>query len=188
MNQTTTVENHIDTKYLKTCLYDIESFDIDESDESIFTSSDGSDNSLNISSSESEENKPKSESKENKPSSEPDIFDPSSDAILDTIPLEPKEITYSPYGKIVKPTVFKEKIWWVVDIYEPGEVKKLNKPNTVGISGMFLYEPKSDPDVLKNYRFFKSGQMVKVNITYNEKGWVLYMKNIIDMSDKLHLD
>jgi hypothetical protein len=58
----------------------------------------------------------------------------------------------------------------------------------LGISAMFLYEPVSNKKTLKNYGFFKINQIVKVNITYNEKGLVMYMKNTIDMSDKLHLD
>ncbi len=172
MNQTTCVDDRINTQYLTTCQDDFESFDIDQSDESIFTSSEGSDksepsnNSLNISSTESEE----SINKENEK------------------PNEPIETTYVLYGKIIRPTIFKEQIWWIVDIYDPNEVKKLNRPCTIGISAMFLYEPVSDQTNYKNYRYFKPDQIVKVNITYNDRGHCLYMKNIIDMSEKLHLD
>jgi len=102
--------------------------------------------------------------------------------------LEPKETTYSLYGKIIKPTIFKDKIWWIIDVNDPSEIQKLNRPGMLGYSAMFLHEPVSNKKNLNNYRFFKSNQIVKVNITYNEKGCIEYMKNTIDMSDKLHLD
>jgi hypothetical protein len=105
-----------------------------------------------------------------------------------SIYLEPKETTYSLYGKIIKPTIFKDKIWWIVDINDPSEIQKLNRPGMLGYSAMFLHEPVSNKKNLNNYRFFKLNQIVKVNITYNEKGYIGYMKNTIDMSDKLHLD
>ncbi len=145
MNQNS-LDNNIDTKY-KINFDDFIINQFDEYEETTFVSSD---NSLCISSTESEEN-------------------------------ESVETTYTLQGKIVKPTIFKEKIWWIVDIYDPNELKKINKPGFMGISGMFLYEPVSDLKNPINYLHFKHDQTVKVNITYNDRGYCMYMKNIIDI-------
>ena len=134
----------------------VEDINLDQSNETTFISSEESNNSLNVSSTESEESKNKK------------------------IMEEQSEIIYELYGKIVKPIDFKGKIWWNVEIDDPNELKKINNPSLCGISGIFLYEPTSDCNILKNYIYFKQDQIVKVTMTYNGRGYCIYMKNIIN--------
>jgi hypothetical protein len=195
-----TVKNIFDSKYRKSILHDKKNLDIEESYHSLSVSSSETNikaNTKSIIESKSGETKYESDetnieantntnTKSNLASKSDDIkTKPNSDS---SIYLEPKETTYSLYGKVVEPTIFKDKIWWIVDVNDPSEIQKLNRPGMLGYSAMFLHEPVSNKKNLNNYRFFKLNQIVKVNITYNEKGCVMYMKNTIDMSDKLHLD
>lgn len=199
-----TVKNIFDSKYRKSILHDKKSLDIEDYDhslnissnetkieantKSIIKSKSGETNlETNIKSESDETNiEATTKTKSNLASKSDEIkTKPNSDS---SIYLEPKETTYSLYGKVVEPTIFKDKIWWIVDVNDPSEIQKLNRPGMLGYSAMFLHEPVSNKKNLNNYRFFKLNQIVKVNITYNEKGCVMYMKNTIDMSDKLHLD
>lgn len=81
------------------------------------------------------------------------------------------ETTYQVIGKATRRSFLGDETdWWVVDIKDPEQIAKLNKPGLLGISGLFknsdLEVPCHNADVL-------------VEITYNAKGYCQYKKNRI---------
>ena len=77
---------------------------------------------------------------------------------------------YTLIGIATKKIYFDNTYWWVVDIKEPDQLAKLNKPSLVGISGIFAFSDE---------KFSIYNKKVIVELTYNNKGYCLYKKNKI---------
>ena len=81
------------------------------------------------------------------------------------------ETTYQVIGKATRRSYFGEETdWWVVDIKDPEQIAKINRPGLLGISGLFKY-----PDLQAQL----ANATVLVEITYNAKGYCQYKKNRI---------
>lgn len=82
---------------------------------------------------------------------------------------ETTETVYQIIGKVTKRVNWKEYGWWVVEINDPEQIEKINKPSLISISGIFKFD---NQDVLFN-------KNVLVEVTYNSKGFIQWKKNKI---------
>ncbi len=80
------------------------------------------------------------------------------------------QTTYQLVGIVKKRNYWGEPEWWVVDIYDSEEVKKLDKPGLKGITGLFKYSTNESIPI---------GSKVQVELTYNAKGYCLWKQNKI---------
>ena len=81
------------------------------------------------------------------------------------------ETTYQVVGLAKSRSYFGDETdWWIVDIKDPEQIAKLNKPGLVGIGGLFKF-----PD--SNISLVNSN--VLVELTYNARGYCQYKKNKI---------
>jgi len=81
------------------------------------------------------------------------------------------ETTYQVVGLVKSRSYLGDETdWWIVDIKDPEQIAKLNKPGLVGISGLFKF-PDTNVSLVNAH--------VLVELTYNSKGYCQHKKNRI---------
>jgi hypothetical protein len=80
------------------------------------------------------------------------------------------ECTYQLVGIVERRTSWGDPEWWVVNINDPDEIKKITRPGLLGISGLFKYT-NSNP--------IPTNSKVIVEITYNSNGCCKWKENKI---------
>jgi hypothetical protein len=103
--------------------------------------------------------------------SSPGYSDSSLNGKSDSEIFESIETTYQVIGVVTRPSIWSNEAgWWVVDITDPEQISKLNKPSLVSISGLFKYD---------NIKESLCNKSVLVEVTYSEKGYCQWKKNKI---------
>jgi hypothetical protein len=77
---------------------------------------------------------------------------------------------YQLVGIVKERNIWIDPIWWVIDINNPEEIKKINKPSLISISGIFKHN---------NMDSIPIGSKVKVEITFNSNKSCIWEKNKI---------
>ncbi len=80
------------------------------------------------------------------------------------------ETTYQVIGLVTKQSYWDGPEWWVVEIKDSEQIKKFDRPELVGISGLFKNINNVVIDV---------GYQVQVEITYKSNGGCLWKQNKI---------
>lgn len=80
------------------------------------------------------------------------------------------ESTYQLVGIVERRTSWGDPEWWVVHIKDPEEIKKINRPGLLGISGLFKHV---------NLNSIPLNSKVLVEITYNSNGGCKWKENKI---------
>ncbi len=80
------------------------------------------------------------------------------------------ESTYQLIGIVERRTSWGDPEWWVVNIKDPEEIKKINRPSLLGISGLFKHV---------NLNPIPPNSKVLVEITYNSNGGCKWKENKI---------
>lgn len=93
-----------------------------------------------------------------------------SDSDTDGEVFESIESTYQLVGIVERRTIWGDPEWWVVHIKDPEEIKKINRPGLLGISGLFKYV---------NTNPIPTNSKVLVEITYNFNGGCKWKENKI---------
>ncbi len=93
-----------------------------------------------------------------------------SDSDADGEVFESIESTYQLVGIVERRTSWGDPEWWVVNINDPDEIKKIVRPSLIGISGLFKYA---------NTDTIPINSKVLVEITYNFNGSCKWKENKI---------